>query len=220
MRIHPYRIPEIDFTSSDSSGVKRNELGVQLLSKKLHDQIFRGASFPPPPPAYTRIAQDHLKAHGLDPAQGSVLPNIGFTLPPIQGRTLDEHFYRIGRTAAQPWLTLAQDLAAVQLPPKPDHWHVQAGWTRYLFMPDGSSYSEHVDYPEFEGKPEEMLVFDVETLPEYHDFAIMACAASKNAWYSWISPWLLGESSEPHQDRKSTRLNSSHSGESRMPSSA
>ncbi|KAI0713631.1 gamma DNA-directed DNA polymerase [Earliella scabrosa] len=185
-------------TVREEGVVKRNELGVQLLSKKLHDQIFRGASFPPPPPAYTRIAQDHLKAHGLDPAQGSVLPNTGFTLPPIQGRTLDEHFYRIGRTAAQPWLTLAQDLAAVQLPPKPDHWHVQAGWTRYSFMPDGSSYSEHVDYPEFEGKPEEMLVFDVETLPEYHDFAIMACAASKNAWYSWISPWLLGESSEPH----------------------
>ena len=32
--------------------------------------------------------------------------------------------------------------------------------------------------------------------------------------------WVSGEVYEPLQDRKSTRLNSSHSGESRMPSSA
>ncbi|OSD05058.1 gamma DNA-directed DNA polymerase [Trametes coccinea BRFM310] len=181
------------------SGPKRNELGVQLLSRELHGQIFRNVSFPPPPKPFVRIAQDHLKSHGLDPSQGSVLPNIGFTLPPLQGRTLDEHFYRIGATAAQPWLTLAQDLAAAQLPPKPDHWHIQAGWTRYSFMPDGSSYSEYVDYPEFEGQSEEMLVFDVETMPEYSPYAVMACAATKNAWYSWISPWLLGETDDPKQ---------------------
>ena len=177
--------------------IKRNELGVQLLSRKLHGQVFRGVNALPPPRQFVRIAQEHLKTHGLDPAQGSVLPDIGFTLPPLQGDTLDEHFHRIGRAAAQPWLSLSQDLSAVQLPPKPDNWHVQAGWTRYLFLPDGSSYSEHVEYPEFEGKIEEMLVFDVETMPEYHEFAVMACAASKNAWYSWISPWLLGEDEDP-----------------------
>lgn len=66
-------------------------------------------------------------------------------------------------------------------------------------MEDGSGYSEHVEFPEFDGKPEEMLVFDVETMPAYSPFAIMACAASKNAWYSWISPWLLGESSDTRQ---------------------
>lgn len=182
-----------------TAGPKRNELGVQLLSRAIHQQIFRNVSFPPPLQAFVKTAQDHLKAHGLDPSQGSVLPNIQFTLPPLQGRTLDEHFYRIGSSAAQPWLTLAQDLASVQLPPKPDQWHIQAGWTRYSFMSDGSSYSEHVQFPEFEGKPEEMLTFDVETMPAYTPFAVMACAASKNAWYSWISPWILGESSEPQQ---------------------
>ena len=41
-----------------------------------------------------------------------------------------------------------------------------------------------------------MLVFDVETMPEYSPYAIMACAASKNAWYAWISPWLLGQTLE------------------------
>ncbi|KAI0754102.1 gamma DNA-directed DNA polymerase [Daedaleopsis nitida] len=168
-------------TQAEGSGTKRNEVGVQLLSRKLHEQIFRNVSFPPAPKPYVAIAQDHLKAHGLDPAQGSVLPDVSFTLPPCKA----------------PWLTLANDLAAAELPPKPNHWHIQAGWTRYAFMPDGSSYSEHVEYPEFDGKPEQMLVFDVETMPEHHDYAIMACAASKNAWYSWISPWLLGEDPDP-----------------------
>ncbi|KAI0690498.1 gamma DNA-directed DNA polymerase [Cerioporus squamosus] len=186
-------------TARDTPRVKRNEVGVQLLSRKLHEQIFRNVSFPRPPPSYVRIAQNHLKEHGLDPAQGSVLPDIGFTLPTLQGRTLDEHFYRLGSSAAQPWLALAQDLATAQLPPKPDDWHIQAGWTRYSFMPDGSSYSEHVEFPEFDGKPEQMLVFDVETMPEYHEYAVMACAVSKNAWYSWISPWLLGETDDPRQ---------------------
>jgi DNA polymerase gamma 1 len=47
--------------------------------------------------------------------------------------------------------------------------------------------------------PEEMLTFDVETMPSYHPYAIMACAASKNAWYAWISPWFLNESEDPEQ---------------------
>ena len=66
-------------------------------------------------------------------------------------------------------------------------------------MPNGASYSEAVDFPMQDGKPENILVFDVETLPKYHPYAIMACAATSNAWYSWISPWLLEETEDPNQ---------------------
>ncbi|OCH84282.1 gamma DNA-directed DNA polymerase, partial [Obba rivulosa] len=179
--------------------IKRNEVGVQLLSRKLHRQIFRNVCFPPPSKTFTRIARDHLKTSGLDPAQSSVLPDTSFTLPPLQGSTLDEHFHRIGAAAAQPWLSLAKELAGAELPPKPDHWETHAGWTKYVYLPDGSSYCTAVEYPEHDGKPEEMLVFDVETLPAYSPFAIMACAVSKNAWYSWVSPWLLGETEDMRQ---------------------
>jgi DNA polymerase gamma 1 len=177
--------------------VKRNELGVQLLSRELHSQIFRNLSLPAPERAFVRIAQEHLQMHGLDPKQGSVLPDIGFTIPPLRGSNIDEHFHRIGIQAAQPWLNIARDFASTELPPKPDHWDIQSGWTKYHFLADGSSYSEHVEFPQHEGNVEEMLTFDVETMPPYHPYAVMACAASKNAWYSWISPWLLGESVEP-----------------------
>ncbi|KAG6829851.1 hypothetical protein H0H92_003294 [Tricholoma furcatifolium] len=174
---------------------KRNELGVQLLSRKLHSQIFKNVSFPSPESSFVQIAREHLEMHGLDPAQGSVLPDTSFTLPPLQGSNLLEHFYRIGSQATEPWLGLAKSFASNQLPPQPDDWEIQSGWTKYYYHPDGSSYSEHVPYPMHDGKPEEMLTFDVETMPNYHPFAIMACAASPNGWYSWISPWLLGETS-------------------------
>ena len=54
-------------------------------------------------------------------------------------------------------------------------------------MLDGTSTA--VDAPN-----EEMLTFDTEVMWKESSFAVMACAASKTAWYAWLSPWLLGES--------------------------
>ena len=177
--------------------VKRNELGVQLLSRGLHRQVFKSVSFPSPPQAYVQISKEHLRLHGLDPTQGSVLPDTTFQLPALQGSDISEHFHRIGVHAAEPWLGLAKTLSSAKIPPKPDNWDLQSGWTKYHYSADGSSYSEHVETPFHDSKPEEMLVFDVETLPNIHPYAIMACAASPNAWYAWISPWLLGETEDP-----------------------
>jgi len=174
---------------------KRNPVGVQLLSRKLHDQLFRNVTFSAPDSSYINIAREHLQMHELDPTQASVLPNTAFTLPQLQGRTLEEHFHRIGTRAAHPWRALATTLATSTLPPMPDHWDTrQSGWTKYYYRPDGSSFSEHVPYP---AEDEQTLVFDVETMPKYHPYAILACAASPTAWYAWISPWLLGESDDP-----------------------
>ncbi|KAJ7090279.1 DNA polymerase family A-domain-containing protein [Mycena belliarum] len=190
-------------TSSRKGYIKRNELGVQMLSRPLHAQIFKNVSFPAPEKSYINIALQHLDHHGLDPSQGSTLPDTSFTLPPLQGNNLLEHFHRIGASLSEPYLTLARSLSAQVLPPIPDgtEWNIhQSGWTKYYHMSDGSSYSEAVDYPrKDDGSPEDSLVFDVETLPNYHPYAIMACAASPSAWYAWVSPWLLGESEDPVQ---------------------
>lgn len=179
--------------------IQRNQVGVQLLSRRLHRQIFKNDPFPAPESRSVHISRDHLEMHGLDPESCSVLPNIAFTLPPLQGRTIDEHFHRIGVRAARPWSGLAVDLVGAKLPPPPDHWEIQAGWTKYYYRPDGSSFSEHIKFPCHNGNPETMLVFDVETMPEYHPYAVLACAATPNGWYSWISPWLLDQSEDPTQ---------------------
>ncbi len=64
-------------------------------------------------------------------------------------------------------------------------WVKQSGWTKY--NEDGSH--EAVEAPQ-----EEMLTFDTEVMWKESSFAVMACAASKTAWYAWLSPWLMGES--------------------------
>ncbi|KAJ8104944.1 hypothetical protein OPT61_g10478 [Boeremia exigua] len=87
--------------------------------------------------------------------------------------------------AAEPYLSMAKKLAWVNPPPKPRKWVRQSGWTKY--HPDGTT--EAVDAPN-----EAMLTFDTEVMYKETSFACMACAVSPNAWYAWISPWLLGES--------------------------
>ncbi|KIJ34304.1 hypothetical protein M422DRAFT_213228 [Sphaerobolus stellatus SS14] len=179
-------------TSTDATFAKRNEVGVQLLSRDLHSQVFKNVFFPPPEEKYIRISKSHLAKHKLDPALSSVHPEISFTLPPLQGDTIDAHFHAIGAKIAQPYLSLSKEMASITLPPQPDSWVIESGWTKYWTDEDG--VHESVEAPD-----EDMLVFDVETLPNYSPFAVMACAASPTAWYTWISPWLLGEMDDPAQ---------------------
>lgn len=110
---------------------------------------------------------------------------IAFDLPELQGRTLDEHFYKLGIDAGEPHLTFAKRFTLANAPPKPRKWVHQSGWTKYYS--DGRT--EAVDTPK-----EEMLCFDTEVMWKESSFAVMACAVSPTAWYAWLSPWLLGES--------------------------
>jgi DNA polymerase gamma 1 len=110
---------------------------------------------------------------------------VGFDLPALQGTTLDEHFYKLGMDAAEPYLSMAKKLAWANPPPKPRKWVRRSGWTKY--NQDGTT--EAVDAPD-----ETMLTFDTEVMWKETSFACMACAVSPTAWYAWLSPWLLGES--------------------------
>ena len=118
----------------------------------------------------------------------STLPQTTFTLPPLQGPNLDHHFWSIGNSVSEPYLSLSKEFSDCVLPTMPDSWVVDTpGWTKYYL--DGSSHS--VD----EGPSDEsMIVFDVETLPHISQHAVMAVAASQYHWYSWISPYLTKHS--------------------------
>lgn len=161
-----------------------NEIGVQHLSDHIHPQIFPGLH-PETPPELVELSRQHLAVHELlGKTQDSSLP-VAFQVPELQGKTLDEHFYRLGKDAAEPYLTIAKKYAIASLPQRPRKWIKQSGWTKY--NPDGST--EKVDAPQ-----EELLTFDTEVMYKETSFACMACAASPTAWYAWLSPWLLGES--------------------------
>ena len=112
-------------------------------------------------------------------------PPIAFDLPTLHGSTLDEHFYKLGRDASEPYYSQALDYARADLHRAPRQWVKQSGWTKY--NEDGSH--EAVEAPR-----EEMLTFDTEVMWKESSFAVMACASSKTAWYAWLSPWLMGES--------------------------
>lgn len=161
-----------------------NEIGVQQLSSHVHPQIF---SRPPisPPQDLIDLSKNHLERHQLlGRNQENALP-VAFNLPKLHGSTLDEHFYRLGKDASEPYLRQSLQYASIDLPRPPREWIRRSGWTKY--HTDGTC--EPVEAPQ-----EAMLTFDTEVMWKESPFAVMACAASCEAWYAWLSPWLLGES--------------------------
>ncbi|CAI4219130.1 unnamed protein product [Parascedosporium putredinis] len=152
------------------SQARFNEIGVQHLSSHVHQQIFPDGC-QPPSQELVALARDHLQRHDLLGKNTDSGDPIAFDLPALQGRTLDEHFHKLGVDCAEPFLGLSK-----------------SGWVKYLA--DGSS--EPVSAPQ-----EDMLCFDTEVMWKESPFAVMACAASPTAWYMWLSPWLLGESESP-----------------------
>ncbi|KXJ94263.1 DNA polymerase gamma [Microdochium bolleyi] len=161
-----------------------SEIGVQHLSSHVYNQVFPGGSAPPPV-ELVELAKDHLRRHDLLGKNTDTSPPIGFDIPALQGQTLDEHFYKLGIDCAEPFLSYAKEFAKANAPPRPKKWKRQSGWTKYYH--DGRT--EAVDSPD-----EKMLCFDVEVMWKESSFAVMACALGPEAWYAWLSPWLLGES--------------------------
>lgn len=121
---HAQVVRELEFhplPAKEHAPAPRNPLGVQLLSPQLSSQVFPSTSQPTPPlhPHAISLSHAHLSSHGLSSSQGSVLTPTRFTLPPLQGKDLGEHFWTIGREAAQPWLSFSETFAAVEIPPAP-----------------------------------------------------------------------------------------------------
>ncbi|RGP71501.1 DNA polymerase mitochondrial [Fusarium longipes] len=171
------------------SEARHNEIGVQQLSSHVFEQIFPDG-VQPPPQELVELSMDHLRRHDLLGKNTDKSDPIAFDIPPLQGRTLDEHFHRLGVDAAEPFLTYAKEFARANPPPKPRKWIHQSGWTKYY--PNGET--KKVEAPE-----EEMLSFDTEVMWKVSPFAVMACASSPVAWYAWLSPWLLGETENDRQ---------------------
>ncbi|KAK2789533.1 DNA-directed DNA polymerase gamma mip1 [Onygenales sp. PD_12] len=171
------------------STARFNEIGVQQLSSYVHSQVFLKDPTPPNPDLVA-LAKDHLSRHDLLGRTQDGSDPIAFDIPSLKGQSMDEHFYKLGMDAAEPYLSNAKTYARVDLPPAPLKWVRRSGWTKYY--PDGTT--EAIDAPDAE-----MLTFDTEVMWKESPFAVMACAASPDAWYAWLSPYLLGESSNQQQ---------------------
>lgn len=165
-------LPE-DAGREPAKGQRRmNPLNIQMLSKSLHEQIFRGAQVRYSA-AEIRRSVEHLQRHDLWGKETSTLPDVDLQLPRMYGDNIDEHFRLLAQKQSLPYLEAANELLRCELPAVPAQWAWQLGWTRY--GPDGRA--EAVDFPEERG-----VVLDVEVCVADGHCPTLAVAVSPHAW--------------------------------------
>lgn len=182
--------------TSSAEPPRINQVGIQYLSKDLHNKIFPKTDpndyLQPKYPDLIDLSKSHLAHNNLLGKKTQIFEPINIqNFPSLVGEsTLDEHFYKIGVKSAQPYLQFAEDFLNpdVILPEKPSKWLFQQGWTKY----EPGKPPVSVPYPE-----EDQLVFDVETLYKKTHYSCLATAVSKTAWYGWVSPYLINYSQDP-----------------------
>ncbi|ODQ64564.1 hypothetical protein NADFUDRAFT_60318 [Nadsonia fulvescens var. elongata DSM 6958] len=172
------------------SDLRINPVGIQRLSKEMHEKVFgdKNVEYSEKDPL-VKLAKEHLSMHNLWGKKTIIGDPINFSLPKVQGKTLDEHFHNIALKDSEPYFTLAKELSKSKIPPIPSQWIKKSGWVKYV---EGQK-PVSVDYPN-----DSQLVFDVEVLYKISDYAVMATAVSPQAWYAWVSPWVMKESDSPN----------------------
>ncbi|XP_023673036.1 DNA polymerase subunit gamma-1 isoform X1 [Paramormyrops kingsleyae] len=160
-----------------------NPLNIQMVSRNLHEQIFRG-SMPQYRQEDVERSVKHLQKHQLWGKDAPLLPDVELHLPCMYGSNIDEHFHILAKKQSLPYLETANHLLHAQLPQIPKEWAWGVGWTRY--NADGQCCK--VDFPE-----EKALVFDVEVCMAEGQCPTLAVAVSPSAWYSWCSRRLIEE---------------------------
>lgn len=155
-----------------STQTRVNPLNIQMLSRNLHEQIFRSSTVEYSSEDIERSIR-HLEKHKLWGKEASLLSDVELKLPNMYGKNIDEHFCKLAQKQSLPYLEAAGQLQQAQLPDMPPQWAWEVGWVRYL------QNGEHikVDFPE-----ENALVFDVEVCMAEGHCPTLAVAVSPNAW--------------------------------------
>lgn len=195
--IQPLRLFTTSSTKSQEPRI--NQLGIQYLSEGLHKRIFPKTPaknyLKPHNKALLELSKNHLNHHGLlgkdtqitDPINIENIPNL------VGNNSLQEHFYKIGTKASEPYLSKCHEFLhqEMKLPPKPSKWVFKPGWYRYEYNKE----PEPVKYP-----LEDEMVFDAETIYKRSPYAVMATAVTPKAWYGWVSPFLTNYAKDSNYD--------------------
>lgn len=170
----------------DDKAPRVNEMKIQMLSKGLFQQLFgREENYEKPTQEQVLRAQEELGKHGLLSSEKAYVEDINFKLPPLEGGSLQDHFYIIGEQQSRPYRVLLENLVAL-LPGAPEEWVLQPGWTKY----SKDTLPQSVPFPE-----EDALVFDVEVCRCAGDAPTIATAVTPHAWYAWVSDAVINGSS-------------------------
>ena len=109
--------------------IRRNEVGIQMLSHKLHKQIFN--STPNIGSDIITLSKEHLQKHGLLGKTSPIVREPDFLLPPLVGNHISCHFKTIAKQQGDVYLQLANEMCNMKIPKMPTKWHFHPGWTRY-----------------------------------------------------------------------------------------
>lgn len=151
-KVHTVKKPTI--TRKNSIVTPRyNQMGVQMLSQKIYDQVFIEGNISKNKPAVViEQCKNELRKHNMITKKENVIKDVEFKIPPLLGKNIEEHFEIIGEEQARPYRDLVLHLLN-GIPQPPDKWVMQEGWTKYT----PGNEPEQVQFP-----LEEILVFDVE----------------------------------------------------------
>ncbi|CAG9765430.1 unnamed protein product [Ceutorhynchus assimilis] len=180
--------PKVPSSEITQIGPRLNAMGIQMLSKRIYEQVFLGES-----PNVDKInkkiiehSKKELEKHQIMVDSSTILPEVDFKLPPLKGKNIEEHFWNIGQEQTENYKKLVIDLIENKIPEPPEEWLMQPGWTRYITGLE----PQKVDFP-----LEEALVFDIEVCLMAGKMPILATAVSNKAWYGWVSELLIDNSS-------------------------
>lgn len=135
------------------AGSRYNQLGIQMLSKNIYDQVFlEGNKSKIKSIDFMEECRKVLLKNNMITKKEDFIPDVDFKLPPLKGESIEEHFKLIGEEQAKPYRELVLKLLE-GIPQAPKNWLMQEGWTRY----------EHGCEPQQVLFPlDEILVFDIE----------------------------------------------------------
>jgi DNA polymerase gamma 1 len=153
-------------------GARLNPIGIQLLSQPIYDHIFDKNQVKEHSKDVRKEIEKSLAQHGLKITDSTVLPDVDFVLPELQGCDIDSHFRNLASEQTKTYRELGEKLSKCCLPSMPQVWEFTLGWTRYK---DG--VVSQVAAP-----PDDALVFDIELLVSDGHYPTMATAASADAW--------------------------------------
>lgn len=117
--------------NSEKSRERVNEINLQMLPLGLYKQIFPNGNQGSLSSKEIDSVKQELKASGLNVDSQTHLPNVDVEIPVLEGKDVEEHFYNIASAQVKPYLKVLNELIH-KVPPPPENWILQEGWTRYI----------------------------------------------------------------------------------------
>ncbi|XP_078314723.1 DNA polymerase subunit gamma-1-like isoform X3 [Crassostrea virginica] len=105
-------------TSANTPNPRVNEINIQMLPWNLHEQIFPKTDIKDCSSGLEEI-QKNLSKHGLWGKDTTVLNDVTFDLPKLQGKSVTDHFYNIANQQLNGYIQLTRHLMTGSIPAKP-----------------------------------------------------------------------------------------------------